>query len=288
MTTAEEIKVEEEEPVKKVIATRVSGTVKWFNVKNGYGFINRDDNKEDIFVHQTAISKNNPKKFLRSVGDGEVVEFDVVSGSKGLEAANVTGPEGNPVQGSKYAPERRRRNYNGYYRGYRRNRRNPRPRQDSATNGEVKEEDQDGKGTESGDNADKPRQRRGRGRPWWMRRRRGPPRRDDQSGGESGEGHTHENGSPHEDGEQRPPQRRRPRYRRPRRPRSDNEERSDDQKEDRREGGEGEGDGDNPPRRRRRFRRYRRRPRSDGEEEQKPPIQDKAAPAPTADAAPEN
>ena len=95
----------------------------------------RSDTKEDVFVHQSAIVKNNPKKLVRSVGDGEEVEFDVVVGEKGNEAANVSGLNGEPVKGSPYAAERRRAG--GYYRrgsgrgGYRRIPLHPRRSQSS-------------------------------------------------------------------------------------------------------------------------------------------------------------
>jgi hypothetical protein len=49
---------EHEEP-KEIVAKKVSGTVKWFNVKSGYGFINRNDTKEDVFVHQVPHFANN-------------------------------------------------------------------------------------------------------------------------------------------------------------------------------------------------------------------------------------
>ncbi|KAI8435581.1 hypothetical protein MSG28_003858 [Choristoneura fumiferana] len=100
---------------KQVIAEKVSGTVKWFNVKSGYGFINRNDTKEDVFVHQTAIARNNPRKAVRSVGDGEAVEFAVVAGEKGHEASGVTGPGGEPVKGSPYAADKRRGFHRQYY-----------------------------------------------------------------------------------------------------------------------------------------------------------------------------
>ena len=63
---------------------RKTGTVKWFNDAKGFGFITSESG-EDVFVHFTAIQGRG----FRSLAEGAAVEFDVTSGPKGLQAANV-------------------------------------------------------------------------------------------------------------------------------------------------------------------------------------------------------
>jgi cold shock protein len=65
-----------------------TGVVKWFNAAKGYGFIQRQTG-EDVFVHYSAIQSNG----YRTLDQGSQVEFEVVTGPKGLHAENV-----NPVQ----------------------------------------------------------------------------------------------------------------------------------------------------------------------------------------------
>jgi cold shock protein len=60
------------------------GTVKWFSNEKGYGFIQQDGG-EDVFVHFSEIQGDG----YRSLNEGQRVEFEVVQGSKGLQASGV-------------------------------------------------------------------------------------------------------------------------------------------------------------------------------------------------------
>ncbi|KAI9234278.1 MAG: cold-shock' DNA-binding domain-containing protein [Podila humilis] len=80
---------------------RRTGRVKFFNSQKGFGFIIPSESTEaapldEIFVHHTAIHNNGG---FKSLAEGEEVEYDIVPGPKGMQAANVTGPLGVSVRG---------------------------------------------------------------------------------------------------------------------------------------------------------------------------------------------
>lgn len=60
------------------------GTVKWFNAKKGFGFIS-DESGNDVFVHFSALEMDG----FKVLEEGDAVEFEVVEGGKGPQAANV-------------------------------------------------------------------------------------------------------------------------------------------------------------------------------------------------------
>ncbi len=61
------------------------GTVKWFNAKKGFGFIS-DEEGNDVFVHFSALQMDG----FKVLEEGDKVEFEVVKGEKGPQAANVS------------------------------------------------------------------------------------------------------------------------------------------------------------------------------------------------------
>ena len=63
----------------------LKGTVKWFNESKGFGFIEQEEGK-DVFVHYSAIAGSG----LKTLNEGDKVQFEIVDGPKGPAAANVT------------------------------------------------------------------------------------------------------------------------------------------------------------------------------------------------------
>jgi CspA family cold shock protein len=61
------------------------GLVKWFNDAKGYGFIQQEGSDKDVFVHYTAIQGDG----FKTLAEGQKVEFDLIDGPKGPQAANV-------------------------------------------------------------------------------------------------------------------------------------------------------------------------------------------------------
>ena len=63
----------------------LKGTVKWFNSKKGFGFIEREDKEKDAFVHASAVKAAG----MRFLNEGDKIEFDLEDGPKGPSAVNL-------------------------------------------------------------------------------------------------------------------------------------------------------------------------------------------------------
>jgi CspA family cold shock protein len=61
------------------------GTVKWFDNKKGYGFIEQDEGDEDVFVHYSSVAMEG----FKTLEEGDRVSFTVTQGDKGLRAVDV-------------------------------------------------------------------------------------------------------------------------------------------------------------------------------------------------------
>ena len=76
--------VETTEAAEQVSGDKITGSVKWFDTKKGYGFIEQDEG-DDVFVHFSAIEEDG----FKDLEEGQQVEFNVVETEKGLQAEDV-------------------------------------------------------------------------------------------------------------------------------------------------------------------------------------------------------
>lgn len=67
-------------------ATKLTGTVKWFNDAKGFGFITPDDGGEDIFAHFSSIQMSG----FKTLKEGQKVAYEIIQGPKGKQALNIT------------------------------------------------------------------------------------------------------------------------------------------------------------------------------------------------------
>jgi len=77
----------------------VTGTVKWFNNRKGYGFIETEDDG-DVFVHHSAIVKKGDE--FATLNEGDKVDFEITQGDKGPAASEVKVTEAAPKQSRDY------------------------------------------------------------------------------------------------------------------------------------------------------------------------------------------